>query len=220
MSIPIQNLKTGMHLTGKQSAILLIAGLGSFFLAFLSQGMGATTEQEQVEVIPRDQRLNAARTALDPSSAVAAATVARPAESVQISHFRMNKLVVRDPFGLLAPEAVAIPEAPVAPVPPKSPGKGSKVPAPPVLAQAATPPQPPAAPVAPPLPFTALGFIQGNKIGDGQQQTFIREGENLTMIRQGDTINNTYRVDDINAERIVLTYLPLGQKQSLSLLSN
>ena len=217
MSAALPKLKVGMHLTGKQSAVLLMAGLGSFLLAFLSQGTRATAEQDQVEVIPRHQRLNAAGAALDPASAVASATVVPPAESVQISHFRMNKLVVRDPFGILAPEAAAIPSASVASAPPKSPAKGSKAPVPPALAQAVTPSSPPAAPVAPPLPFTALGFIQGNKIGDGQQQTFIREGETLTVIRQGDTINNTYRVDDINAERIVLTYLPLGQKQSLSL---
>jgi hypothetical protein len=196
--------------------------LGSFLVAFVLQSTSKTVEEDLVMPVPRDPRSNAARASLDASTGTAIIDAARPAESMQPSASRMNRMVVRDPFGLLAPEVAAIPEVPTAAPIPSNPGKSRKQAVPtPSLAQAPPgPPPPPSVPVAPPLPFTAVGFIHGQKIGDGRQQTFIQQGENLTVIRQGETINSTYRVDDINAERVLFTYLPLGQKQSLSLLDN
>lgn len=210
--------KTGLHLTRKQAAVLITAGLGSFFLAIVMQGMSKTGEDDLVMAVSRDQRPDAARASLRSPAAAAIVDAARPTESMQTSASRMNRMVVRDPFGPLAHEAAATPAAPNPPPLPTNPIK-SRRPVAAVLAHAPSgPPPPPPVPVAPVLPFTAVGFIQGEKIGDGQQQTFIQQGENLTVIRQGDTINSTYRVDDINAERVLVTYLPLGQKQSLPLL--
>jgi hypothetical protein len=102
------------------------------------------------------------------------------------------------------------------PLPPPSLAKSRKPPPPAVAAEA--PPPPP--PTAPPLPFTAVGAIQGKKIGNGQQQAFIQHGDNLTVIQKGDTVAGSYRVDEITSDRVVFTYLPLGQKQSLLLLDN
>ena len=129
---------------------------------------------------------------------------------------RMNKMVVRDPFGPLAPEFVPPPQVVAPPVPPPVPAKPRKPPAPAVAVE----PPPPPPPTAPPLPFTAVGAIQGKKIGNGQQQAFIQHGDNLTVIQKGDTVAGSYRVDEITSERVVFTYLPLGQKQSLLLLDN
>ncbi len=208
-------LRTGMHLIRKQSVLLMAAGLGSFLLAFVLQGASKSVEDDLVTAVPRNPRPTVARVSLEDSPAAALVGAARPSEGLQTSNSRMNRMVVRDPFGLLAPELVATPVPSAAPAT-TNPGKNRKVAK--VLVQAPqVPPPPPPAPVAPPLPFTAVGFIHGKKIGDGQQQTFIQQGEELTVIRQGDTINSTYRVDDINTERVVVTYLPLGQKQSLPL---
>lgn len=220
MSNELSRPKAGTHLTRKQAALLVTAGLGSFWVAFVLQGASNTVDEDLVMAVPRDQRSKTTRASFDGSSAAAIADTARPAEGMPTSASRMNRMVVRDPFGLLAPEAAVIPEAPSKPPIPTNRGKNRKPgAAAPVLAQAPPgPPPPPSVPVAPALPFTAVGFIHGKKIGDGQQQTFIQQGENLTVIRQGDTINGAYRVDDINAERILFTYLPLGQKQSLPLL--
>lgn len=203
---------TAVSLGLKQWMILVTAGLGSFLLPFWMQ-MDAQPDDDLVTPVSREQRQKTARTT-SPGASAGISTEAMPSsENAQPSNFRMNRVVVRDPFGQLMPDTVAI-AAPPPPPPPLQRKPVVKV------VVAAGPPPPPPAPVAPPLPFTAIGFIQGQRIGDGQQQTFIQQGEKLTVIRQGDTINNTYRVDTITAERIVVTYLPLGQKQTLPLLDN
>lgn len=203
---------TAVSLSLKQWMILVAAGLGSFLLPFWLQRDGQR-DDNLVTPVPREQRQKAARTTSPGASASMTAEAMPSGESAQTSGSRMNRVVVRDPFGQLMPDTVAI-TAPPPPPPPVQRKPVAKV------VVAAGPPVPPPAPVAPPLPFTAVGFIHGQRIGDGQQQTFIQQGEKLTVIRQGDTINNTYRVDTITAERIVVTYLPLGQKQTLPLLDN
>ncbi|MDO8777736.1 MAG: hypothetical protein Q7K57_55275 [Burkholderiaceae bacterium] len=216
MSGQPSKLRTGIQLTRSQWVLVIAAGLGSFLLAFVLQGGVPPGEEDLVAAVSRDRRPAVARVSLETSPAVAKADTSGPSESLQTSGSRMNRMVVRDPFGLLAPEPVAMP-VPSTPPPTAAQSRAvAKVVAP----VPSGPPPPPPAPVAPPLPFTAVGFIQGKKIGDGQQQTFIQQGDKLTVIRQGDTINSTYRVDDINTERVVVTYLPLGQKQSLPLLDS
>lgn len=215
MSRQPSKLRAGIQLTRSQWVLLIAAGLGSFLLAFVLQGGGPPGEEDLVAAVSRDRRPAVARVSLE-TSPTARIDTSVPGESLQASGSRMNRMVVRDPFGLLAPEPVAMP-VPSTPPPATAPSRAvAKVVAP----APSGPPPPPPASVAPPLPFTAVGFIQGKKIGDGQQQTFIQQGDKLTMIRQGDTINSTYRVDDINTERVVVTYLPLGQKQSLPLLDS
>jgi hypothetical protein len=204
--------ETAVSLNLKQWMLLVAAGLGSFLLPFWMH-REAQLEDDLVTPVSREQRQKMARTAAPGANAGMAAEATPSAENAQTSSSRMNRVVVRDPFGQLMPDSVAI-SAPPPPPPPVQRKPVAKV------VVAAGPPAPPPAPVAPPLPFTAVGFIQGQRIGDGQQQTFIQQGEKLTVIRQGDTINNTYRVDAITAERIVVTYLPLGQKQTLPLLDN
>jgi hypothetical protein len=209
-------LKAGMQLTRAQWVLLIAAGSGSFLLAVVLQGSVPGGDEDLVAAVSRDRRQVVARVSLDASSAMARTEMSGSGESLQASASRMNRVVVRDPFGLLVPESVAVP-VPTTPPPAAVPSRAvAKVVAP----APSGPPPPPRAPVAPPLPFTAVGFIHGKKIGDGQQQTFIQQGDKLTVIRQGDTINSIYRVDDITIERVVVTYLPLGQKQSLPLLDS
>lgn len=203
---------TAVSLSLKQWMILVAAGLGSFLLPFWMQ-RDAPRDDDLVTPVAREQRQRIARPASTSSNTGATAEAMPSGENTQASGSRMNRVVVRDPFGQLMPDTVTV-AAPAPPAPPVQRKPVAKV------VVAAGPPAPPPAPVAPPLPFTAVGFIHGQRIGDGQQQTFIQQGEKLTVIRQGDTINNTYRVDTITAERIVVTYLPLGQKQTLPLLDN
>jgi hypothetical protein len=197
--------------------LLLAAGIGSFLVAFLSQGGSREIEDDLLVVRPGARSSVATLsevevTRADPSPL----TSSTPSEETK-SSIRMNRMVVRDPFGLLSPDQ---PPPTVVAIAPPSAVTGSKSGPKKNTGQALPPAPPPAPPAAPALPFTAVGFIQGKKIADGQQQTFIQQGETLTMIRRGDTINSTYRVEDITEERVLLTYLPLGQKQTLPLTDN
>jgi hypothetical protein len=72
----------------------------------------------------------------------------------------------------------------------------------------ATPPPPP---VAPPLPFVYVGrYVEG-----ARQIVMLMKGEQLLLVQQGDTIDNLYRLERVAADRIELTYLPLGMRQSV-----
>lgn len=75
------------------------------------------------------------------------------------------------------------------------------------------PPPPPPPPQAPPLPFTYLGMLAES----GRTTVFLARGTRDIAAAVGETIDGTYRVEAITPERIELTYLPLSQRQSLSL---
>lgn len=71
---------------------------------------------------------------------------------------------------------------------------------------------PPPPPQAPPLPFTYLGML-----GDEDETTvFLVQQETSYAVKKGDVINGTYRVEEAEAGRVVLTYLPLDQRQTLT----
>lgn len=208
----------------KKAAVLVVAGLGSFVLAAAMQGKwrAAQAGDEDLDLAaPPRQRSTAAAPAALPQGNTALPPVDVSSAQLEVAMntpgLRMNRMVVRDPFGPLAPEFVPIPEVVAPPAPPPIPVSAKiRKPPPPVAAE----PAPPPPPTTPPLPFTAVGAIQGKKIGNGQQQAFIQHGDNLTVIQKGDTVAGSYRVDNITADRVEFTYLPLGQKQSLLLLDN
>lgn len=77
----------------------------------------------------------------------------------------------------------------------------------------ATPPVAPPAPVAPPLPFKYVG----KKFEANVWEVYLLRGEQSFLAREGGTIEGTYRVDSITAQQLNVTYLPLGQSQSLSI---
>lgn len=77
----------------------------------------------------------------------------------------------------------------------------------------APPPPPPPRPQAPKLPFTYFG----QAIEDGRTTVFLLRGENSYVARAGSKLDDTYRVDRIDDQVIVFTYLPLGTRQELPL---
>lgn len=90
--------------------------------------------------------------------------------------------------------------------------------APPPVVRPAPPPPPtgPVVPVAPPLPFTFVGLMEQGTV---KPQAFLSKGDILLVVAAGDMIdNNTYRVDSLSAQQIVITYLPLNMTQTLSIL--
>lgn len=81
-----------------------------------------------------------------------------------------------------------------------------------LAAQRAVEEPPPPPPQAPPLPFTYLGML-----GEEDQTTvFLASQEQSYAVKKGDVINGTYRVEEAESGRVVLTYLPLDQRQTLT----
>lgn len=73
------------------------------------------------------------------------------------------------------------------------------------------PPLPPPPPAAPPLPFTYMGkLLQGD-----QWAVFLTAPDRNYMVKPGDVIEDTYRVEEVRAPMMTLTYLPLNMKQTL-----
>ena len=74
------------------------------------------------------------------------------------------------------------------------------------------PPAPPPAPVAPALPFTFLGRI----IENDSTVLFLSRQDQSYSVKINSVLDKDYRVDMINSEQVVFTYLPLNIQQTLS----
>lgn len=75
----------------------------------------------------------------------------------------------------------------------------------------ALPPPPPPPPTAPPMPFNFVGLLQDQ----AKPTAFLAKDDQLLLVTTGDTIEGAYRIDSVSAKEIVLTYLPLNQRQSI-----
>lgn len=70
----------------------------------------------------------------------------------------------------------------------------------------------PAAPSVPPLPFAYLGQV----LDGGKLSVFLAQGSEHYSVQAGQKIGE-YRVDKILDDSVVLTYLPLGRQQVLTI---
>jgi len=70
---------------------------------------------------------------------------------------------------------------------------------------------PPPPPQAPPLPFTYMGRLSE----DRDTTVFLTLGDRNLVVKPGDTIDNTYKLEEVGESAIVLTYLPMNQRQTL-----
>ncbi len=85
-------------------------------------------------------------------------------------------------------------------------------PPPPRVAELA--PSPPPAPTAPALPFSFIGQIENS---GGSPKAFLTHRESLHIVAAGDLVEKVYRVESIMPTKVVLTYLPMMQEQSINL---
>jgi hypothetical protein len=83
-------------------------------------------------------------------------------------------------------------------------------PPPPPPPPVAPPPPPP--PTAPPLPFSFVGLLEQKS---GKPTAFLAKGEALVVAGVGDVIDGTYRVESLSPTGVVVTYLPLSQRQTV-----
>jgi hypothetical protein len=183
-----------MNRTMKVSEVLLLAGAGaaSFYLAthWLRAPAEAPDASDLVvePVVARERPAAASGTNTNVTTLERDATLKLPDRSHGVPESK------GDPFVTLN----WLP--PVAPAP----------------ALAAPPPPQPAAPVAPPLPFAFVGMLER---GAAQPQAFLAKGEALLVVAAGDTLdNNTYRVESLSPQQIVITYLPMNTRQTLNVL--
>jgi hypothetical protein len=78
----------------------------------------------------------------------------------------------------------------------------------------APPPPKPAPPSAPPLPFVYMGKLAE----EGEKVVILLTKENRSYeVREGDILDNIYRVDEVRAPVMILTYLPLNIKQTIQI---
>ncbi|MDH4259667.1 MAG: hypothetical protein OEW16_05110 [Gammaproteobacteria bacterium] len=70
----------------------------------------------------------------------------------------------------------------------------------------------PPKPVAPPLPFAYLGrFVETG----GKPVYYLVKGDRAYDVRVGETLDGTYTLDAEDNGRLLFTYLPLKERQSL-----
>jgi hypothetical protein len=75
----------------------------------------------------------------------------------------------------------------------------------------AVPAPPPPPPQAPPLPFTYMGRLSEER----DTTVFLTQGDRNLVVKPGDTIDNTYKLEEVGESALVLTYLPMNQRQTL-----
>jgi len=71
---------------------------------------------------------------------------------------------------------------------------------------------PPPAPLPPKLPFSYMGSIEEA----GRVKFVLIEGDKLHIVAKGGQFAGSYRLEEVGSEELVLTYLPLEARQSLS----
>ena len=171
------------------------AGIGTFYLSSQWAGGGGDAQSglDDLVVQPATRRLSSTTGDTDKASTAPAALLATPT-------LPGNDERVRSIPGSAGKLFAQLSWSPPPPPPPP--------PAPPA-------PQPkPAAPVTPTLPFTFVGMLER---GAAKPAAFVAKGETLLVISAGDMLeNNTYRVESLNANEIVMTYLPMNIQQALS----
>ncbi len=73
------------------------------------------------------------------------------------------------------------------------------------------PPVAPSKPSAPPLPIKWLG-----RLADADDnKTFLNWNGRVYIAKVGDVLQQTYRLDEVDNTRLVFTYLPLSEQQTL-----
>jgi hypothetical protein len=170
-------------------AILSAAGAATFAAAFHFSGSGGDGVVESVAHntnVPASAPATTASAETTPSTATAAGGApSLPTRS------RITESANKDPF------------APRGWLPPPPP------PPPPAAEAPAAPPPPP---TAPPVPFRFVGLLEEKS---AKPAAFIAKGDALYVVHVGDVVESTYRVESFNSAQVVVTYLPLQQRQTI-----
>jgi hypothetical protein len=63
---------------------------------------------------------------------------------------------------------------------------------------------------APPLPFVYMG-----RLAEQNTTAFLVMGDRNLVVKPGDVNDNTYKIEEVGESAMVLTYLPMNQRQTL-----
>lgn len=205
-----------------QVAGLALAGLLSFAVAAYWNIASSKDSDDVVAPVIRPRPTAGAETAsaMVQTSVDSMQTTDEPMLQMNVNSERLNSTVTRNPFGdlnLLASLELAAGRNSAATVKTVSAVARKPKPEPPPPPTIEAPPPPPPPPTAPALPFTVVGGISGQKIAEGRPVAFLRQHDEVMVVRPGDEIGSTYRVETITIDRIDFTYLPLKQRQTLSM---
>jgi hypothetical protein len=55
------------------------------------------------------------------------------------------------------------------------------------------------------------------RIDDGKPKVFLQRGERLYTVSVGDVIDGQYRLERIDANQLLLTYLPMNAQQTITI---
>ncbi len=186
--------------------VLTLALVGAAWLALFSDDDAASRGDVVQAGKPSDV------SAPPPGAKGPAKPVSERARSARDSNTEILELRVRtassDSLKALFATTNFAPPRPAAPAPRPAPAPVAVAPVPQAPASAV------AAPTAPPLPFLFVGkhFIDGSR-----WEVFVSRGEQTLILRAGQSIDANYRVDSIQPPRMILTYLPLDEKQILNI---
>jgi hypothetical protein len=75
------------------------------------------------------------------------------------------------------------------------------------------PPPPPPPPTAPPVPFKFIGQLEDR---NAKPAVFLTKGDSLLVVHVGDVLESTYRVESFTSKEVVVTYLPLKERQVIT----
>lgn len=137
---------------------------------------------------------SAARPTAPARAAASAAKNAKPVPALPLHKLERETMVVteQNPF---SPTAWF-----VAPPPPPQPS--------------AAPPPPPSAPA---MPFAYAGRLQGE---GGRWTYYLMRGDQSFAVSRGDTFDTSYRLDSVDDAKMVIEYLPLSVKQTLTIMGD
>jgi len=166
----------------------LLAGGGALAFYVLSELVGGDDEAVVKPVVRDSARPTVVADAQGRPAAEA------PAEAPELpSRAPVSQSARSDPFAPKGWTPPPPPPPPPAPVPP---------------------PPPPPPPTAPPVPFKFIGQIEDKT---AKPAAFITKGEALLVVHVGDVLENTYRVESFSPAQVVVTYLPLQQRQTIAI---
>lgn len=83
------------------------------------------------------------------------------------------------------------------------------LPPPPPAPKIAIPPPPPPVPMAPAFPYTFMGRM----IENGTTTLYLSRQDQSYSVKLNDVLENNYRVDKIDNDQVIFTYLPLNTQQ-------